>query len=87
MLLRRDQSAVSIYPAAIGIIMKPRENNRRAEERNGSVECGGMIGKVGKVRECPGNGGKVRRHNRGSRVELSANLITCNRNNSEDGGI
>ena len=56
--------------------MKPGENNRRAEERNGRAECGGTIGKVGKVWECPGNGGKVRRRNRSGGVELSVNLIT-----------
>ena len=56
--------------------MKPGENNRRVEGRNGSAECGGTIGKVGKVRECPGNGGKVQRRNRSSGVELSVNLIT-----------
>ena len=54
--------------------MKPREINRRAEGQNGSVECGGMIGKDGKVQERSGNGGKVRRRNRSSRVEFSANL-------------
>ena len=59
---------MSIYPAAIGIIMKPGENDKRAEGRNGGVEYGKMIGKVGKARECPGNGRKVRRRNRSSGV-------------------
>ena len=56
--------------------MKPGETNRRAEGRNGNAECGGTIGKVGNVQECPGNGRKVRRRNRSDGVELSANLIT-----------
>ena len=56
--------------------MKPWENDGQAEGRNGGVEYGKVIGKVGKVRECPGNGGNVRRRNRSSGVELSANLIT-----------
>ena len=48
--------------------MKPGENDKRAEGRNGGAEYGKMIGKVGKVREYPGNSGKVRRRNRSSGV-------------------
>ena len=48
--------------------MKPGENDKRADGRNGGAEYGKMIGKVRKAWECPGNGGKVRRRNRSSGV-------------------
>ena len=41
--------------------MKPGENDGQAEGWNGGAEYGKMIGKVRKARECPGNGGNIRK--------------------------